>query len=119
MDTTLVEDELKRVALETMVKTYGQTPRKLFPAPHPPRTSHPGWLLHDMNINNTNLIYLLIWCSASSYYSADYECGFIFDQTLESNDTVSSSILSTFRAMPENKTIKKFRNAKVSSFVFV
>jgi len=72
MDTTLVEDELKRVALETMVKTYGQTPRKLFSQPHPPRTSNS-----------------------------------------DSSDTVSSSILSTFRAMPENKTIKKLRNAKL------
>ena len=44
MDTTLVEDELKRVALETMVKTYGQTPKKLFSTPHPPRSAPSGLL---------------------------------------------------------------------------
>uniref|UniRef100_H2ZF70 BEACH domain-containing protein n=1 Tax=Ciona savignyi TaxID=51511 RepID=H2ZF70_CIOSA len=38
MDISSVEDPVKRTALETMVKTYGQTPKMLFPTPHPPRS---------------------------------------------------------------------------------
>ena len=32
------DDPVKRTALETMIKTYGQTPRQLFTQPHPART---------------------------------------------------------------------------------
>jgi len=46
MDPSTVADPLKRVALETMVKTYGQTPKMLFTSPHPSRSidqgSNPG-----------------------------------------------------------------------------
>ena len=38
MDPATVKDPLKRQALETMVKTYGQTPKMLFTQPHPART---------------------------------------------------------------------------------
>jgi hypothetical protein len=31
-----IQDPLKRKAMETMIKTYGQTPKQLFDAPHPP-----------------------------------------------------------------------------------
>lgn len=34
MDVSAVEDPVQRRALETMIKTYGQTPRQLFPAAH-------------------------------------------------------------------------------------
>ena len=34
-DVTTIKDPLERVAWETMVRTYGQTPRQLFKAPHP------------------------------------------------------------------------------------
>ncbi|XP_071961754.1 lysosomal-trafficking regulator-like isoform X2 [Antedon mediterranea] len=37
IDTTKMEDPLKRRALETMIKTYGQTPKQLFRQPHPQR----------------------------------------------------------------------------------
>ncbi|XP_033121073.1 lysosomal-trafficking regulator-like isoform X2 [Anneissia japonica] len=37
IDTTKIEDPLKRRALETMIKTYGQTPKQLFRQPHPQR----------------------------------------------------------------------------------
>jgi len=37
MDISSVDDPVKRKALETMVKTYGQTPKKLFNNPHPSR----------------------------------------------------------------------------------
>lgn len=33
-----MEDPVKRKALETMVKTYGQTPKQLFSAPLQPRS---------------------------------------------------------------------------------
>ena len=36
-DIDAEEDPVKRNALETMIKTYGQTPRQLFTAPHPPK----------------------------------------------------------------------------------
>lgn len=34
MDVSAVEDPVQRRALETMIKTYGQTPRQLFSASH-------------------------------------------------------------------------------------
>lgn len=34
-DVESIKDPLERVAWETMVRTYGQTPRQLFRAPHP------------------------------------------------------------------------------------
>ena len=37
MDISSVDDPVKRKALETMVKTYGQTPKMLFSNPHPGR----------------------------------------------------------------------------------
>lgn len=39
MDVSAVEDPVQRRALETMIKTYGQTPRQLFNAGH---MSRPG-----------------------------------------------------------------------------
>ena len=36
-DVTSFEDPVKRKAMETMVKTYGQTPKMLFSNPHPAR----------------------------------------------------------------------------------
>lgn len=39
MDVSAVEDPVQRRALETMIKTYGQTPRQLFHAAH---VSRPG-----------------------------------------------------------------------------
>uniref|UniRef100_A0A3P9LYC8 Lysosomal trafficking regulator n=1 Tax=Oryzias latipes TaxID=8090 RepID=A0A3P9LYC8_ORYLA len=38
MDVSAVEDPVQRRALETMIKTYGQTPRQLFSASHMSRT---------------------------------------------------------------------------------
>ncbi|XP_049456199.1 lysosomal-trafficking regulator isoform X5 [Epinephelus fuscoguttatus] len=38
MDVSAVEDPVQRRALETMIKTYGQTPRQLFSASHVSRT---------------------------------------------------------------------------------
>uniref|UniRef100_A0A3B3DVL9 Lysosomal trafficking regulator n=1 Tax=Oryzias melastigma TaxID=30732 RepID=A0A3B3DVL9_ORYME len=38
MDVSAVEDPVQRRALETMIKTYGQTPRQLFNASHMSRT---------------------------------------------------------------------------------
>ncbi|XP_078592182.1 lysosomal-trafficking regulator-like isoform X1 [Branchiostoma floridae x Branchiostoma japonicum] len=37
IDTSAIEDKVQRRATETMIKTYGQTPRQLFKSPHPPR----------------------------------------------------------------------------------
>lgn len=34
MDVSAVEDPVQRRALETMIKTYGQTPRQLFSGSH-------------------------------------------------------------------------------------
>ncbi|KAM6355196.1 lysosomal-trafficking regulator [Podargus strigoides] len=42
MDVSAVEDPVQRRALETMIKTYGQTPRQLFHAAH---VSRPGFRL--------------------------------------------------------------------------
>lgn len=39
MDVSAVEDPVQRRALETMIKTYGQTPRQLFNTSHISRTS--------------------------------------------------------------------------------
>lgn len=39
MDVSAVEDPVQRRALETMIKTYGQTPRQLF---HTAHVSRPG-----------------------------------------------------------------------------
>ena len=39
MDVSAVEDPVQRRALETMIKTYGQTPRQLFQSAH---VSRPG-----------------------------------------------------------------------------
>ena len=39
MDVGAVKDHLKRRALQTMIETYGQTPRKLFTTPHVQRFS--------------------------------------------------------------------------------
>lgn len=39
MDVSAVEDPVQRRALETMIKTYGQTPRQLFQSAH---ASRPG-----------------------------------------------------------------------------
>ncbi|XP_007551564.1 lysosomal-trafficking regulator isoform X1 [Poecilia formosa] len=39
MDVSAVEDPVQRRALETMIKTYGQTPRQLFSATHISRTA--------------------------------------------------------------------------------
>ncbi|XP_027006009.2 lysosomal-trafficking regulator isoform X2 [Tachysurus fulvidraco] len=40
MDVSAVEDPVQRRALETMIKTYGQTPRQLFQTPHISRAGH-------------------------------------------------------------------------------
>ena len=37
MDVSAVEDPVQQRALETMIRTYGQTPRQLFTVPHPSR----------------------------------------------------------------------------------
>lgn len=37
IDVNSVQDPVKRHALRTMVKTYGQTPKQLFRNPHPAR----------------------------------------------------------------------------------
>ena len=37
VDIDAESDPVKRQALETMIKTYGQTPRQLFTQPHPPK----------------------------------------------------------------------------------
>lgn len=37
MDVSAVEDPVQRRALETMIKTYGQTPRQLFSSTHASR----------------------------------------------------------------------------------
>jgi hypothetical protein len=34
-DTSKIEDPLKRMAIQTMIKTFGQMPRQLFAVPHP------------------------------------------------------------------------------------
>ncbi len=34
-DTSKIEDPLKRIAIQTMIKTFGQMPRQLFAVPHP------------------------------------------------------------------------------------
>lgn len=39
MDVSAVEDPVQRRALETMIKTYGQTPRQLFNASHVSRAA--------------------------------------------------------------------------------
>ncbi|OCT80071.1 hypothetical protein XELAEV_180268896mg, partial [Xenopus laevis] len=39
MDVSAVEDPVQRRALETMIKTYGQTPRQIFHSAH---VSRPG-----------------------------------------------------------------------------
>ncbi|XP_071834039.1 lysosomal-trafficking regulator-like isoform X3 [Apostichopus japonicus] len=36
-DTSAIADPVRRQAVETMIKTYGQTPKQLFHAPHPTR----------------------------------------------------------------------------------
>ena len=38
VDVASETDPVKRTALETMIKTYGQTPKQLFTSPHPHRT---------------------------------------------------------------------------------
>ena len=35
MDVSSTQDPVKRQALLTMIRTYGQTPRQLFVSPHP------------------------------------------------------------------------------------
>ncbi|XP_069741266.1 lysosomal-trafficking regulator isoform X2 [Narcine bancroftii] len=54
MDVSAVEDPVQRRALETMIKTYGQTPRQLFTATHPskhgPRLSMEGELPAAMGL---------------------------------------------------------------------
>ncbi|KAI8477728.1 hypothetical protein Bbelb_445390, partial [Branchiostoma belcheri] len=42
IDTSTIEDKVQRRATETMIKTYGQTPRQLFKSPHPPRQQVSG-----------------------------------------------------------------------------
>lgn len=39
MDVSAVEDPVQRRALETMIKTYGQTPRQLFNGTHVSRAA--------------------------------------------------------------------------------
>ena len=34
VDVSAVKDHVKRRAIQTMIETYGQTPRKLFSTPH-------------------------------------------------------------------------------------
>ncbi|XP_038656464.1 lysosomal-trafficking regulator isoform X3 [Scyliorhinus canicula] len=54
MDVSAVEDPVQRRALETMIKTYGQTPRQLFtyahPSRHGPRLSMEGELPAAMGL---------------------------------------------------------------------
>ncbi|XP_048453045.1 lysosomal-trafficking regulator [Rhincodon typus] len=54
MDVSAVEDPVQRRALETMIKTYGQTPRQLFTTTHPcrhgPRHSMEGELPAAMGL---------------------------------------------------------------------
>ena len=37
-DFEIIEDPVERIALKTMIKTYGQTPKQLFKNKHPPRS---------------------------------------------------------------------------------
>ncbi len=49
MDVESIADEVRRTALKTMIKTYGQTPKQLF------RTAHPTPLTHKPdNLLNSN-----------------------------------------------------------------
>lgn len=54
MDVSAVEDPVQRRALETMIKTYGQTPRQLFSGSHvsraPPRVLMEGELPAAMGL---------------------------------------------------------------------
>ncbi|XP_056022508.1 lysosomal-trafficking regulator-like isoform X3 [Ostrea edulis] len=47
MDIDSVKDPLRRHALKTMVKTYGQTPRQLFKSTHPQRSFQPQKISHQ------------------------------------------------------------------------
>jgi len=38
VDASKVEDPLRRTALQTMIRTFGQTPRQIFTIPHPTQT---------------------------------------------------------------------------------
>ena len=56
VDVASEQDPVKRTALETMIKTYGQTPNRLFTSPHPQRARADIELLkkheHTIKIEN-------------------------------------------------------------------
>ena len=39
VDVDSIADPVRRSAMRTMIKTYGQTPKQLFKQPHPPATA--------------------------------------------------------------------------------
>ncbi|XP_076817532.1 lysosomal-trafficking regulator-like isoform X1 [Clavelina lepadiformis] len=93
MDISSVDDPVKRTALETMVKTYGQTPKMLFTTPHPARfvdgeDGRHGDLTTPHSRGKAS--------SAGSF-----------------TEILPNSLLGTLRGMPENKTYRKLRNSKI------
>ena len=50
------DDPVKRTALETMIKTYGQTPRQLFTQPHPARTKSTLQNLQDQENCDSSIL---------------------------------------------------------------
>ena len=47
IDTSTIEEPVRRRAVETMIKTYGQTPKQLFQGLHPCRMDNELSLLQD------------------------------------------------------------------------
>nr|CAB3263579.1 lysosomal-trafficking regulator-like [Phallusia mammillata] len=83
MDISSVEEPVKRRALETMVKTYGQTPKQLFTSPHPA-------CLSDFDVGR----------------HGDNSAG------TPPSEGISQSILGSFRSQ-ETKGFRRIRNSKL------
>ncbi|XP_022110934.1 lysosomal-trafficking regulator-like [Acanthaster planci] len=56
IDTTAIKDPVKQRAVETMIKTYGQTPKQLFVNYHPSRVEHDSFVPDNFAIGSVGIL---------------------------------------------------------------
>ncbi|XP_030854756.1 lysosomal-trafficking regulator isoform X5 [Strongylocentrotus purpuratus] len=64
-DTRTIKDNTKRRAVETMIKTYGQTPKQLFTNPHPQHNDPDPVIVDSAMMGSVNMGFLTSFTSRS------------------------------------------------------
>ncbi|XP_063958609.1 lysosomal-trafficking regulator-like isoform X1 [Lytechinus pictus] len=75
LDTRTITDHTRRRAVETMIKTYGQTPKQLFPNPHPQHNDLDTVIADSAMMGTVNMGFLSSFTSRSRTASVSNDKG--------------------------------------------